>query len=351
MIERAELDLEMKREIGQAGQNSRTFEAFDPQLNAVMVVKKIPFSNFADVDEYFDEAQMLYESRHPHVVPIRFACRTQGEVCLVMPLYKGSVHGLLEQRNLTVREIVKYGLGFLSGLHHVHVRGLLHLDVKPSNVLLDAADRAALADFGLSKKVDAQGLAEQEVMYRPHRVPEALTGTKVSSSADIYQAGLTLYRMAVGGSALDDQWAKFGTDSQEAYKAVLRGDLPNRSNDVFPAHIPNNLRRLIQHSLKVDPDARYATVLELMGELAKVEEYLDWRYEEDGAGGESWSKTSGEREHEVTVEPAGSGGFLVRAKSKRLDGSGETKHHRLSADAKSRATAQKAIRAALEALK
>lgn len=347
MIERAELEIELRQEIGLEGRNSRTYVAFDPQLNAVIVVKKIPRANFIDVDEYFREAQRLYDARHPHVVPIHFACRTATEICLAMPRYAGSLHALMEQQHLTVREIVKFGLGFLSGLHHAHVRKLVHLDVKPSNVLVDVADRAALADFGLAQWVDQHGLAEQEIMYRPHRVPEALTGSKVGAAADVYQSGLTLYRMAVGGSSLDDQWAAFRGDDQEAYKAVLRGELPDRSHNAFAAHIPLNLRRLIQRALQVNPDDRFPTVLELMGELAKVDEYLDWRYEEDRAGIEAWTNVGDGREHEVTLQYEGSGIFRVTARTRRLDSGAQVTHHKLSGTAKTRAGTTRLVRAAL----
>lgn len=348
MIERAELEIELRKEIGLEGRNSRTFEAFDPQLNSVIVVKKIPRADFTDVDEYFREAQRLYDARHPNVVPIHFACRTGTEICLAMPLYAGSVHSVLEKQHLTVREIVKYGLGFLSGLHHVHVRRLVHLDVKPSNILLDAADRAALADFGLAKYVDSHGLAEQDIMYRPHRVPESLTGSKVGASADVYQSGLTLYRMAVGGGSLDDQWAKFGGDDAEAYKAVLRGELPNRANDAFAMHIPSNLRRLIQRALQVDPDRRFPTVLELMNELAKVDAYLDWRYANDAGGTETWTKLSDDRKHTVTLRKRTGGDSVVSAETFRLDRGARTTHHRLAGTAKTRAAAAQLVRTALE---
>jgi serine/threonine protein kinase len=267
-----------------------------------------------------------------------------------MPLYAGSVHSLLERQNLTVREIVKYGLGFLSGLHHVHVRGLVHLDVKPSNVLIDHADRAALADFGLAKRVDAHGLAEQDIMYRPHRVPEALIGSKVGAPADIYQAGLTLYRMAIGGTSLDEQWARFGADDQAAYRAVLRGELPDRSNAAFPAHIPANLRRLIRRALEVDPDARFGTVLELLGDLAKVDQYLDWRYEDDGAGTERWTKTADDREDEITAVDDGIGITRVSVTTRRLDTGAVTKRHKLAGTAKTRTAAAKLVHTAMEEL-
>lgn len=350
MIERGELNIDLRREIGQEGHNSRTYEAFDPQLNALIVVKKIPYNSFTDVGEYFSEAQRLYDTRHPHVVPIHFACRGPDAVWLAMPRYTGSVHAILTRQNLTVREIVKYGLGFLSGLHHVHARRLVHLDVKPSNVLIDEGDRAALADFGLAQRVDGHGLAEQEVMYRTHRAPETLTGSKVGMPVDIYQAGLTLYRMAVGVSCLENQWAKFGTDDQAAYRAVLRGELPDRSNGIFPAHIPPNLRRLIRRALEVDPDARFATILELMGELAKVDGYLDWRYDHNGAGTEVWTRRAFDREHVIRLEHDGTTVRRVIVKTRRLDTNSERMRHKCGGTSSNRSAAVRLVRSAMEEL-
>src|SRR5260370_10456812 len=75
-----------------------------------------------------------------------------------MAYYRGgTLQRVLDARYLTSREIVRYGIEFLCGLHHVHVRNLLHLDVKPKNVLLDDSDTATLADFGLCRQMDSTG--------------------------------------------------------------------------------------------------------------------------------------------------------------------------------------------------
>ena len=116
-----------------------------------------------------------------------------------MPKYEGSVEGILRSRPLTVREIIRIGTDFLAGLHHVHTRGLLHFDVKPSNVLVDVSGKALLTDFGLAEVVDASGLATPDKIYELHIAPEAVgTWTALSVQYDVYQAGLTLYRMCLG---------------------------------------------------------------------------------------------------------------------------------------------------------
>ncbi len=185
--------------VGNQGANSDVFFARDPQLEADLVMKQVRKASIADPAKYFSEASRLYDARHPNVVDVKYACEDQDFIYLAMPKYQGSVHAVLTKRFLTVREVVTLGFDFLSGLHHVHTKGLLHFDVKPSNVLLNDAGRAALADFGLTQRVDMAGLATPEKLYGKQWPPEALTSSpSLAVTSDIYQAGFTLYRMANG---------------------------------------------------------------------------------------------------------------------------------------------------------
>ena len=121
-------------------------------------MKFVPKERLGDPAQYYAEAQRLHDARHRYVVDLRYAAANDTHILLAMPYYRGgTLHTRLERGFLTVREIVRYGLEILSGLHHVHVKQLVHLDVKPTNVLLDDADTAALADFGLSQRSRAMG--------------------------------------------------------------------------------------------------------------------------------------------------------------------------------------------------
>lgn len=347
MIERAVLDYELGDEIGFEGQNSRVFEAIDRQLNSEIIVKKIPRIAFRDEAEFFLEARQLYDARHPNVVHISYAAVVDDHVIIAMPRYTTSIQSVLRDRHLTVREIVRYGLDFLAGLHHVHSRKLIHFDIKASNVLLDSSDRAALSDFGLARYVDAQGLAEQDRMYQMHRVPESLLVTHMTAAADIYQAGVTLYRMAAGEGMLEAQWNAY-PDSPEMYKAVLAGKLPDRSAAAFPAHIPTRLISTIRKALMVDPVDRYPTVLSMINDLAAVDEFLDWAYEIDAIAGEqSWAQVTGEHQKNVVLTQSSSTSFEVRAKTVRLSDGTERVSRKLSGTANTYASAARLVRAAL----
>jgi eukaryotic-like serine/threonine-protein kinase len=239
-----ELRFERRGNVGLQGANSEVFFAWDPQLNAELVVKQVPKSGIANPAEYFAEAALLYDTRHPNVVDVKYSCSTADHIFLAMPKYQGTLQHALMARPLTVREIVKIGLDMLAGLHHVHSKRLVHFDVKPSNVLIDTSGRAAVSDFGLTRPVDQHGLATPAMLYPKHLPPEYLSvSTALSTAADIYQAGLTLYRMCVGLPYFDTQFQKaVQTLGPNWSTTVVSGQFPNRQN--YPAHVPNRIPRI-----------------------------------------------------------------------------------------------------------
>jgi serine/threonine protein kinase len=156
---RAEVTFEPILEIGQEGKNSTVHVVNDPNLNAQLVIKTIPKSSL-NVAEYFSESQILYLSSHPNVVPVHYACEDADSIYIAMPYFqKGSLNVLMSNKSLTVREIIKYACQFLSGLHNIHSKRLIHFDVKPDNILLSDSDEALISDFGLSRHTDYSGLA------------------------------------------------------------------------------------------------------------------------------------------------------------------------------------------------
>jgi len=347
MFERGELDFTCHEEIGAEGRNSKVFTATDHQLNAAIVVKRIERAAFQREDEYFAEARRLFDARHPHVVPVKFAVLTEKHIFLAMPPYEGgSVQSLLQQRHPTVREIVRIGLDFLTGLHHVHLRGLVHFDVKPSNVLLDRSGKAALTDFGLARYVNEDGLAEQDIMYATHRPPEGFQYSQFGQPADIYQAGLTLYRMAAGPKAFDEQWRAYEKDEMAAARAVIAGKLPDRSAAAYPAHIPSRLRNVIRRALQPNPDDRHSEVLALISDLGSVDEWLDWQYEQVG-GLETWTTITETHVKVIELRETSANVFEVRSRTVRRHDRTERRRSVLSGDATSRAAAHKLVQNAL----
>ncbi|SAL06220.1 histidine kinase, dimerization/phosphoacceptor [Caballeronia calidae] len=307
---RAELVFDLIAEIGAEGKNSTVYRAHDHQLNAELVVKKIAKKSVGDVNAFFSEASILYETQHDNVVPVYYACEDADSIYIAMPFFpNGSLNALLERRFLTVREIVRYSLQFLSGLHNIHSKKLIHFDIKPDNILLTRRDEAVISDFGLAKRMDGAGLAVQGFTYTKIIPPERLDGAVGHTVLhDIYQVGVTLYRMCAGNAAFYNQWESFCKDGklqvQPFIDAVKGGRFPQR--DELPEHIPQKLRNIVAKCLEADPAQRYASVLSVMNDLAAIDgPELDWHFSHTADGGRKWSRTFDGCECYIEVDASG----------------------------------------------
>jgi eukaryotic-like serine/threonine-protein kinase len=291
----ANVTFQLRDEIGAEGKNSQVFVAHDPQLDAELVVKRIEKARM-DADSYFAESACIYASAHPNVVPIHYACQDDDCIYVAMPFYQnGSLKRLMDSRFLTVREIVVLSTQFLSGLHHIHSKRLVHFDVKPDNILLSDRGEALIADFGLAKARGINGLAGQDVHYTKMAPPEAIRhADHFDNRYDIYQVGLTLFRMCVGDAVFYAQYDSYfdaggQLDRGRFSHAVLNAQFPNTANDVFPEHVPDALVRVIRKCLQ-DLDQRYNSAIEVVNDLAPIEgELLDWQFSVD-ATGKHWRK-------------------------------------------------------------
>lgn len=303
---RAEVSFQLQTEIGHEGANSKVWLAHDAQLDAQVVLKVIAKSTL-DVDTYFEESKILHLSNHPNVVPVHYSCQDTDSVYIAMPYFsRGSLKQLMESRHLTVREIVVLGCQISSGLHNVHSKKLMHFDVKPDNVLLSARGEALLSDFGLARRLMASGTASQDRWYLKMQPPECWGASEFHPTFDIYQLGLTLYRMCVGDEVFYRKFDTYGPITafdRDAFKFDVRnGRFPER--DVFPEHIPDRLKRLVKKCLEPNPVDRFQAVMDVSNELAQVDTKFDWQFERD-ATSRTWKKADSDKEYRIVVDNAG----------------------------------------------
>ncbi|MGO6930057.1 serine/threonine-protein kinase, partial [Rhizobium ruizarguesonis] len=213
----------------------------------------------------------------------------------------GSVKSLMGTRFLSVREIVRFGCQVLSALHNIHAKGLVHFDIKPDNILLSDRNEALLSDFGQAKWIDDEGFARPDGVYTRMIPPEFFEVHEYTSASDIYQLGLTLYRMCNGDGHFYGQLAQYDGDTFRP--AVAAGKFPDRK--AFLPHIPSRLRRVIQKCLQVNPTDRYGSALEVANELALVDgEILDWQFD-NTSGDNVWSKATDGVSYRLVVKANG----------------------------------------------
>ena len=192
------------------GGMATVYRALDLALEREVAVKVLPASLAADAEyvrRFRDEAKQVAALHHPHIVPIYGVGEERGHSYYVMPVLQGSLRNLLEQQDhLPPDEAIRLAQQIASALGAAHELGLVHRDVKPENVLLDADGNGLLTDFGIARRLAAQHGGDAPTLAGTglpvgtpqYMAPEQLRGEKVDQRADIYALGAMLYELLTG---------------------------------------------------------------------------------------------------------------------------------------------------------
>lgn len=276
---KADITFSEMREMKEQGCFSRVYLAYDENLAHELIIKEIKKEKEKSRDEFFSEARLLYKYAHPNIVQVQYAAEDNDNIYIAMPFYhNGTINQLLEKKNLTPRELIRYGIQFIGGLHHIHTQKLMHFDIKPNNIMLSNRNEAMLSDFGLAKLVNNSLKAIPDLAYKFHIPPEYFTSAKegFNYTYDIYQTGLTLYRMAVGYVRFKKERDVFKTNDQ-LKNSIISGEFPQKK---YPSHIPKKLINIIDKCLELEPNNRYQAALDILNDLSAIQETdgpLDWR--------------------------------------------------------------------------
>jgi eukaryotic-like serine/threonine-protein kinase len=206
------------------------------------------------------EARLAQAADSRHVVPILGV----GEGYLVMPLYRGGslAERLRRDTRLPIDETVDLAAQLGRGLDALHSHGVVHRDVKPSNVLVDDDGVAALADFGLARGVDSTQLTRDgQLLGTPHYLaPELIEGAAAQPASDIYALGCVLYECLVGDPPFAGR-----TDAEIGFAHLV--EPPPDPRERRP-DLPAELGHVVLLALEKDPARRPTTATALARMLA-----------------------------------------------------------------------------------
>ncbi len=240
------------------------YRAYDLRLKRNVALKLIAPGLSGDErfrERFLSETELAASLEHPNVVPVHDAGEVGGQLYLAMRYVDGAdlrtlvrKEGVLEPPRALA--ILAQVAGALDG---AHARGLVHRDVKPSNVLLDAQEHAYLADFGLTRRLAEPSIPGEDALSLgtpAYVAPEQIRGDEVDGRTDLYSLACVLYECLTGQEPF----------SRESDLAMLWGHLeepPPKPSEVRP-ELPEALDGIVEKALAKNPDERYQSGAELV---------------------------------------------------------------------------------------
>ena len=211
----------------------------------------------ASVDRFLREARSAANLEHPNIVPVYDVGEERGRPYLIMQLMEaGSVKDVLKRSGrLPWAETLRVVEGVANALQAAHAAGIIHRDVKPSNILLDRQGVVKLADFGLARFSSEKGrlTSRGALLGTPYYMsPEQCRGAELDIRSDIYSLGVTLYELVTGSPPFDGElWAVMHKHQHEPPPPV-------------DPSVPRPLATLMARMLAKDPAGRYPSAFRLV---------------------------------------------------------------------------------------
>ena len=248
----------LEREIGSGGM-ARVFLGKDTILDRPVAVKVLnPGHDETDIGARFRrEGRTAARLSHPNIVQVYDAGEAElggKKVSYIVMEYVpgGDLKGMIDRRGtLPEEDLARLGAGAAAGLAHAHERGVIHRDIKPHNVLIDAYGEPKLTDFGIARALDAAtSQATRTGAYLGtalYSAPEQLRGQGVTPKSDVYSLGITLYQAAAGEAPFA------GTPMEVAGQHIHQPPVALRENGV---EVGEGIEGLILACLSKDPELR-----------------------------------------------------------------------------------------------
>src|SRR5437773_5762400 len=262
-------DYELLEEIGRGGQGV-VYRARQKSLNRTVALKVIGLGQWATqahLKRFRREAESAANLDHPCIVPIYEVGEREGSCYFSMKFIDGGQLDEVAKRTpISTRNAAELIAKLARTVHYAHEHGILHRDIKPGNILLDAEGEPHLTDFGLARLLETKSTVTHtmDVLGTPsYMAPEQAVGNnaRVSSATDIYGLGAVLYQLLTGHPPFA------GGTTYETVRLVL--DTEPRQPRLWNPKIDCDLATICLKSLEKDPQRRYSSALALAEDLER----------------------------------------------------------------------------------
>ncbi|MCB0210497.1 MAG: protein kinase [Anaerolineae bacterium] len=255
----------LKEVIGEGGM-ATVYKAFQPSLGRWVAVK-VMHQRFSDLLPRFQrEARAVALLRHKNILAIYDYGEEDGYAYLVMEFVeRGTLKDVLIGQSMDWVMTVALGISVGEALHYAHQNGIVHRDVKPSNILMPSPDWPLLADFGLVKvKSSDENLTDSgTIIGTPEYIsPEQASGEPVDHHADIYALGVILFEMITGRLPFNY------TNLNQIMIAHITEPVPPPAE--LNPDCPPKLEQVILKAMEKEPNDRYADMAAMVEALKEV---------------------------------------------------------------------------------
>jgi eukaryotic-like serine/threonine-protein kinase len=265
-----------------AGGMGEVYRARDTRLDRTVAIKILPahLSDPVSRQRFEREAKIISGLNHPNICVLHDVGSQNGVDYLVMECVEGeTLAKRLERGSLPLEQVLKYGAQIADALNKAHVRGVIHRDLKPGNIMLTPAG-AKLMDFGLAKPVSPVASPATMTAAAPQQSPiteqgtiigtfqymspEQIEGKDLDNRSDIFSFGAALYEMLAGQRAFQ------GKSQLSVASAILEKE-PDPISNIKPM-TPPALDHTIRKCLAKVPEERWQSASDLAGELRWIAE-------------------------------------------------------------------------------
>ncbi|MDR1601410.1 MAG: protein kinase [Tannerella sp.] len=260
------------RKIGEGGMGT-VYLAIDNMLQrqvAVKVLKPDALLKDENMQRFQSEAVTLAKLRHPGITMLYNLIRSGTYWCMIMEYVEGETLDTLLKKHgvLPVEEVLRIAVRTLDGLQHAHERGVIHRDMKPSNLMLSTDGEVKIMDFGIARIAGGSRLTRvgQAVGTPQYMSPEQVRGQEGNLASDIYSFGIVLYELLTGVTPFD-----FESEFEIMQAHTNRKPAPPATLNPV---IPDALNSAILKTLSKNPAQRFSGADELKRCLQQIGEEM-----------------------------------------------------------------------------
>lgn len=254
---------EILSKLGEGGMGV-VYKAHDTKLDRDVALKFLP--SHPAISER-DKARFLQEAQaaamnHPNICSTIDIQELDGRMFIVMEFIEGEeLQTVIKETGLPLDEILRFAAEIAAGLQAAHSKGIVHRDVKSSNVMITEDGHAKIMDFGLARRTGAVPLTKTGVTVGtvPYMSPEQVRGEQVDHKTDIWSFGAVLYEMIT-------RRLPFAADYEQAILYKILNEDPEPITNLC-SNVPTELERIVTKAMQKDRNRRYQRVDDMLADL------------------------------------------------------------------------------------